>query len=75
MSFKAEFQADSSGTWAGNALRFRPAQEARDYAVQLAWRWTSVRDWRIVECHEPVTHVHSGDRAVPLDRPEEDNGL
>jgi hypothetical protein len=60
MSFKVEVIADSSGKWCGNALRFSTREEARAYAMDLMWRWTSVRETRVVECDDPVTE--SGNR-------------
>jgi|TARA_Y100000310_G_C20642164_1_gene794598 hypothetical protein len=48
-SFLAEVIADSSGTWATNALRFATRADAEAYAVDLSTRWTAVRDWRVVE--------------------------
>jgi hypothetical protein len=55
-SFKVEVQADSTGTWSGNSLRFASLDEASDYGKDLAYRWTSVRQWRAVESDDPVTH-------------------
>ena len=54
MSFKAEVIADSTGTFCGNGLRFATKAEAEVYAIDLALRWTAVRDWRVVECTDPV---------------------
>lgn len=48
MNFKVEVIADSTGTWAGNGLTFDTAEKAREYATDLAWRWTAVRKWRVV---------------------------
>lgn len=45
--FKAEFVADSSGTWATNGISFATAGAAASYAQDLAMRWTAVRDWRV----------------------------
>lgn len=56
MSWKAEVQADGSGEWASNGLRFAHKEEAMDYGKDLAWRWTLVREMRVVEVDEPVTH-------------------
>lgn len=50
--FKIEVQADNTGTWAGNELRFETEWEAREYVVDLAARWTAVREWRVVEVKE-----------------------
>lgn len=55
MSWKAEVIADGSGKWVGNQLRFATAEEAKAYVRDLAWRWTSVKDTRVVECDDPVT--------------------
>jgi hypothetical protein len=48
-AFKAEVIADSSGTWAGNALVFRTREAAERYVNDLSMRWTAVRDTRVVE--------------------------
>ena len=53
-SFKAEVIADSSGTWAGNGLRFATRAEAEVYAKDLYSRWTAVKEWRVVESTDPV---------------------
>ena len=55
MSWKAEVIADGSGQWCSNALRFATKEDAKEYVTALAWRWTSVRDTRVVEVDEPVT--------------------
>ena len=47
--FRAEVIADDSGTWVGNEARFDTAEEAMAYGQDLAWRWTAVRDIRVVE--------------------------
>jgi len=41
--------ADGSGRFCGNGLRFANVESARAYADDLAWRWTSVRDWRVID--------------------------
>jgi hypothetical protein len=48
MTYKVEVIADNSGEWSGNGLRFASEPEAIEYAENLAWRWTGVRDWRVV---------------------------
>jgi hypothetical protein len=53
-SWKAEVIADSSGKWFGNELRFATEEEAKQYAIDLASRWTLVTDWRVVESDDPV---------------------
>ncbi len=57
MSWKPEVIADSTGKWCGNALRFATQQEARYNVQDLAGRWFAVRDTRVVECEDPVTHA------------------
>jgi hypothetical protein len=42
-----EVQADASGEWAGNALRFDDVDEAKRYGQDLWSRWTAVREWRV----------------------------
>ncbi len=46
--FKVEVIADSSGTWAGNGLRFDTESDAEVYAKDLMSRWTLVREWRVI---------------------------
>ncbi len=55
MSWKAEVIADSSGQWCSNGLRFTTEDDALRYAKDLAFRWWSVRDFRVVESDDPVT--------------------
>lgn len=47
--FRVEVIADNSGKWAGNGLTFETREKAEAYARDLAWRWTLVRAWRVVE--------------------------
>jgi hypothetical protein len=54
MSWKAEVIADGSGNWCSNALRFSTKLEAEQYARDLSYRWTAVRDWRVVESEDAV---------------------
>ncbi len=48
-SFMAEVQTGTDPKWYTNALRFKTEQEAQAYAVDLAWRWTLVVDYRVSE--------------------------
>ena len=50
--FKVEVQADTTGTWAGNGKQFDTVEKATTYALDLQMRWTSVREWRIVEAEK-----------------------
>jgi hypothetical protein len=54
MSYAAEVIADSSRKWCGNGLRFATKAEAESYVADLAMRWTSVRETRVVESSDPV---------------------
>jgi hypothetical protein len=57
MSYKPEVVADSAGKWCGNAVRFATEAEAEAYVLNLAMRWTAVRDTRVVESPDPVTYT------------------
>ena len=57
LSFAPEVQADRSGTWAGNALRFATEAEADAYARDLARRWFLVTATRVVPSHDPVNYA------------------
>ena len=46
--YRVEVQADSTGKWYGNEVRFDDWVGAYAYALNLAHRWTSVRDVRVV---------------------------
>lgn len=46
--YRVEVQADASGNWAGNALRFDDIDAAKEYARDLFARWTLVTAWRVV---------------------------
>ena len=58
MSYKPEVIADSSGKWYDNALRFATRQEAEDNVRDLAFRWYSVRETRVVESTDPVNYTY-----------------
>lgn len=55
VSWKAEVQADESGEWTGNMMRFPTKKSAEEYALNLASRWTAVRNWRVLPSDDPVT--------------------
>ena len=61
-SYKPEVIADNSGKWAGNGLAFNTEAEAQAYVNDLMWRWTSVRETRVVEVDDPATHYWDGDK-------------
>jgi hypothetical protein len=47
-SYKVEVIADNSGQWVGNGMRYATEDAAREAGRSLAWRWTLVREWRVV---------------------------
>lgn len=55
MSFKVEVISDDTGKYLANELRFETRTQAEDYAMDLSWRWTAVREWRVAESDDPVT--------------------
>ena len=65
MSFIVEVQADSTGKWVSNYLRFPTKSEAEAYAVDLAGRWTAVRDWRVGEISEPANYQYHDGKIEP----------
>ena len=70
MSWKPEVIADRTGGWYANALRFATKDEAEAYVLDLACRWTSVRDTRVVECEDAVSARWEDGRTVHLPRQE-----
>ena len=50
MTYKVEVQTAGDGDhWAGNGLRFDTKEQAESYGLDLAMRWTAVKDFRVVE--------------------------
>jgi hypothetical protein len=60
MSFKPEVIADNSGKWVGNDLTFNTEAEAQAYVNDLMWRWTAVKETRVIEVDWPVSHYWDG---------------
>ena len=56
ISFSPEVQTDSTGSWAGNALRFATRDEAEMNVRDLKNRWFSVTGTRVVESGDPVNY-------------------
>lgn len=48
-SYAPQVIADSSGTWAGNSLRFATREEAEKSVADLKSRWLLVRETRVIE--------------------------
>ena len=59
MSWKAEVIVDDSGEWEGDPLRFETESEALAYARDLEFRWSAVRDKRIVNSEDPINYGRS----------------
>lgn len=47
--FRVEVQTGIDPKWYGNALMFTTREAADTYGLDLSCRWTSVRDYRVVE--------------------------
>lgn len=62
--FKVEVIADSSGKWCGNGLQFETKEAAEVYARDLFMRWTSVREWRVVEIDNQKENDNDGTTMV-----------
>ncbi len=45
---------DAEGVYTGNGVTFATEKEAAVYVEDLAMRWTSVKDFRVVGKDEPV---------------------
>lgn len=76
MSYKVEVTTNNGIHWASNAIRLPSREEAEAYARDLAWRWTSVTDTRVVESEDLAQHRWSVDMAslMPLNRLAMDEG-
>ena len=75
MSWKPEVIADNSGKWCGNALRFATREEAESQVRDLSWRWTAVRDTRVVESPDPVNYRYANGALLTLEQCEERGDL
>jgi hypothetical protein len=56
MSWKIQVLVDDSGEWEGDPLRFESEREALAYARDLEFRWSAVRDKRVVKSEDPVNY-------------------
>jgi hypothetical protein len=66
-SFKLKVIADRSGEWSCNAMRFATYAEARAYVLDLACRWTEVRETRVVEVDDEPNYRWTGRNAERID--------
>jgi hypothetical protein len=56
MSWKPEVTVFGETGWVGNGLRFATKEEAEANVANLSWRWTLVKDTRVVESDDPVNY-------------------
>ena len=61
MNYKVEVVADNSGKFLSNNMLFASKNAAWQYAVDLADRWTAVREWRVVEVLVPMSPEYEGE--------------
>jgi hypothetical protein len=54
--YKVQVIADNSGKWCGNGCTFPTIDAAKEYGRDLFWRWTAVRNWRVVSIDETTVH-------------------
>jgi hypothetical protein len=66
MSYAPEVIADSSGKWAGNALRFETEEEAKKNVQDLMYRWFAVTETRVVESTDPVNYKYVDGRLIEV---------
>jgi hypothetical protein len=66
MSWKPEVQIEPNGKWCGNGLRFATRDEAMSQVSDLAYRWTSVHDMRVVEDDNPVNYAYVDHKLVEV---------
>jgi hypothetical protein len=55
-----------TGKWATNSIRFATSSEAEEYALDLTFRWTSVREYRVSTSGEPVNYKWESGRSVKV---------
>jgi hypothetical protein len=69
MSYKPEVKTAGDVAWVGNTLRFETEREAEHYVIDLAFRWTAVKDYRVVTSDDPVNYTWNDETgAAPIPR-------
>ena len=66
-SYAVDVRTTENGEYARNTLRFETSEEAEEYAQDLQWRWTSLRDYKVTPSDDPVNYVWKDGRASPID--------
>lgn len=64
MRFAVEVKTRGERCFVGNQLRFETVEKAKEYAADLAHRWTLVEDWQVRDTEEDrivFTTEHDGD--------------
>ena len=64
MCWKVEVVVDDSGEWEGDPLRFETEQEALAYARNLEFRWSAVREKRIVKSQDTANDIWPARRSL-----------
>lgn len=67
ISYAVEVIADSTRIWVPNQVRVPSRAQAEAYALEMAQRWSLVRETRVVESTDPVNYTFV-DRLRPTDR-------
>lgn len=67
MSWKPEVITDNTGEWCPNNLCFATKHEAEQNVSDLAFRWTSVRETRVVESDDPVNYTYHDRKLRAID--------
>ena len=67
MSWKPQVQADTTGKWYDNALRFATEEEAANNARDLFQRWTLCTAHRAAPSDEPVNYTYLNGHLIPVE--------
>lgn len=54
LSYKVGVMTAGDKDWVSNGLRFATREDAEAYGMDLAMRWTMVRDWTVIPSTDPV---------------------
>jgi hypothetical protein len=65
-SYRPEVQADDTGKWYPNGLRFATREEAEARAKDLVSRWTLAFAWRATESEEEPNYSYIDGELKPI---------
>ena len=69
--YMSEVQTAGDGDrWSTNYLVFATREEAERYVDDLMWRWTAVRETRVVEVDKPVNSIWKDGKRERVDGPQ-----